>query len=59
MLYDNIFEKGVIPIITCPTQISEHSASQVLTTDIFNNFLKKGIIKSVFLIIYQYFSQYN
>ena len=42
--YDKIFEKGAIPIINCPTRISEHSAS--LTTDIFNNSLKKGIIKS-------------
>ena len=37
--YDNIYEKGTIPII----RISEHSASlidNILTTDIFNN-LKK------------------
>ena len=47
--YDNIFEKGAIPIINRPTQISEHSASlidNILTTDIFNNSLKEGIIKS-------------
>ena len=47
--YDNIFEKGAIPIINRPTQISEHSANlvdNILTTDIFNNSLKKGIIKS-------------
>ena len=47
--YDNIFEKGAIPIINRPTRISEHSASlidNILTTDIFNNSLKKGIIKS-------------
>ena len=47
--YNNIFEKGPIPIITRPTRISEHSASlidNILTTDIFNNSLKKGIIKS-------------
>ena len=46
---DNIFEKGAIPLINCLTQISEHSASlidNILTTDIFNNSLKKGIIKS-------------
>ena len=47
--YDNIFEKGAIPIINRPTRISEHSASlidNILTIDIFNNSLKKGIIKS-------------
>ena len=47
--HDNIFEKGAIPIINRPTQISEHSASlidNILTTDIFNNSLNKGIIKS-------------
>ena len=47
--YDNIFEKGAIPIINSPTQISEHSASlidNILMTDIFNNSLKKGKIKS-------------
>ena len=47
--YDNIFEKGAIPIINRSTRISEHLASlidNILTTDIFNNSLKKGIIKS-------------
>ena len=47
--YDDIFEKGAIPIINRPTRISEHSASlidNILTTDIFNNSLKKGITKS-------------
>ena len=47
--YNNIFEKGAIPIINRPTRISEHSASlidNILTTDIFNSSLKKGIIKS-------------
>ena len=47
--YDNIFEKGAIRIINRPTWISEHSANlidNILTTDIFNNSLKKGIIKS-------------
>ena len=46
--YDNIFEKGAISIINRPTRISEHSASlidNILTTDIFNNSMKKGIIK--------------
>ena len=48
-LYDNIFENGAIPIINRPTGISEHLASlidNILTTDIFNNSLKKGIIQS-------------
>ena len=47
--YDNIFEKGAIPIINRPTRISEHSAKlidSILKTDIFNNSLKKGITKS-------------
>ena len=47
--YDNIFEKGAIPIINRRTRILEHSLSlinNILTTDIFNNSLKKGIIKS-------------
>ena len=48
--YDNIFEKGAIhPYINRPTRISEHSASlidNILTTDIFNNSPKKGIIKA-------------
>ena len=48
-IYDNIFEKGTIPIINRPTQMSKHLASlidNILTTDIFNNSLKNGIIKS-------------
>ena len=47
--YDDIFEKAVILIINRSTRISEHSASltnKILATDIFNNSLKKGIIKS-------------
>ena len=46
--YDNTFEKATIPIINRPTRISEHSASlidNILTTGIFNNSLKKDIIK--------------
>ena len=42
--YDNIFEKGAIPIINRPTRISEHLASlieNILMTDIFNNSLRK------------------
>ena len=60
--YDNIFEKCAIPIINRPTRISEHSASltdNILTTDIFNNSLKKGIIKSDASDDFQYFSQYD
>ena len=51
--YDNIFEKGAIPIVnrptppipivTRPTRISGHSVSyidNILTTDIFSNSLK-------------------
>ena len=47
--YDKIFEKDAIPIINRPIRISEHSASlidNILTTDIFNNSLKKSIIKA-------------
>ena len=47
--YNNIFEKGAIPIINHPTRISEYSASlidNILTTEIFHISLKKGIIKS-------------
>ena len=47
--YDNIFRKGSIPIRNCPTQIPEHSASlndNILTTTIFNSYLKKDRIKS-------------
>ena len=47
--YDNIFEKCAVAIINRPPRISEHSASlidNILTTDIFNNSLEKGILKS-------------
>ena len=47
--HDSIFEKGAIPIINRPTRISEHSTGlidNILTTDTFNNSLKRGIIKS-------------
>ena len=46
--YDNTFEKAAIPIINRPTRILEHSGSlidNILTTGIFNNSLKKDIIK--------------
>ena len=48
-LHNNIFEKGAISIINRPTRILEYSASlidNILTTDISNNSLKKGITKS-------------
>ena len=38
--YENIFEKGAVPIINCSTRISEHLASltdNILTTGTFNN----------------------
>ena len=41
--YNNIFEKGAIPIVNRPTRISGHSVSyidNILTTDIFSNSLK-------------------
>ena len=60
--YNNIFEKGAISIINCPNGISEHSASlidNILTTDIFSNSLRKGIINRMFSIIFQYFSRYR
>ena len=47
--YHNIFERGTIPIINRPTQISGHSSSlidNILMAGIFNNSLKKDIIKS-------------
>ena len=50
-LYDNISEKGAILIVNHPTRVSEYSASlidNILTTDIFNNSRKKGMIKSDF-----------
>ena len=57
--YNNIFEKGTISIINCPTQISGHSESLIdsfLMTEIFTNSLKNGIVKSDasdhFLIFY-------
>ena len=63
--YDNIFEKGdiliAIPITNRSTRIPELSVSLIiLTTDIFNNSLKKKVsLNRMFLIIFQYFSQYN
>ena len=53
--YNNIFEKGAIPIINCPTQISEHSAGlidNILTTDIFSNSLRRGFFLQYFVPIF-------
>ena len=50
--YDNIFQIGAIPIINCPSQILEHSASlidNILTTEIFNISLKKSITQRCLL----------
>ena len=48
--YDKIFKKGAISIINRPIRISEQQSASltdnILMTDIFNNSLKKGIIKS-------------
>ena len=44
------FLKGFISIINCLTRISKHLTSltdDILMTDIFNNSLKKGMIKSI------------
>ena len=60
--YENIFEKGAVPIINCPTRISEHLASltdNILTTGTFNNSFKKGIIKLDVSDNFQYISQDN
>ena len=46
--YDNIYQKSPFTITNRPNRISEHSADlidNILTTVIFNNSLKKGIIK--------------
>ena len=50
--YDNVFQIGAIPIINCLSQILEHSASlidNILTTEIFNISLKKGITQRCLL----------
>ena len=57
----SFLKKGGNPIINRPTRISEHSATltdNFLTTDIFSDSLKK-VINRMFLIIFQYVSQYN
>jgi hypothetical protein len=44
-----MFEKGAIPIINRPTRVSEHSATlidNIITTEIFEKSLRKGIIKT-------------
>ena len=60
--YENIFEKGAVPITNCSTRISEHLASltdNILTTGTFNNSFKKVIIKFDVSDNFQYFSQDN
>ena len=47
--YNNIFEKGVIPIINRPTRVTDHSATlidNIIKTEFLNESLKKGIIKT-------------
>ena len=60
--YGNIFEKGAIPIMNCPTRISEHLAiltDNILTTAISNNTLKKGIMNLNVSDHFAIFSPYN
>ena len=47
--YNSMFEKRAIPIINRPTRVTNHSATlidNIITTDIFDGTLKKGIIKT-------------
>jgi hypothetical protein len=47
--YDEIFMAGALPLINRPTRISKSSTTlidNILTTDIYNNELQKGIIKT-------------
>ena len=47
--YNSLFECGTIALINKPTQVAKKSATiidNVITTNIFNESLKKGIIKS-------------
>ncbi|XP_065647331.1 uncharacterized protein LOC136077015 isoform X1 [Hydra vulgaris] len=47
--YNGILENGAIPLISKPTRITQSSVSlidNILTTDVFNVSLKKGIIKN-------------
>ncbi|MBY0581188.1 MAG: hypothetical protein K2P53_05865, partial [Rickettsiales bacterium] len=46
--FNDVFEHGAFPLINKPTRITETSATSldnIITTDIFNKSLKKGIIK--------------
>nr|XP_047124237.1 uncharacterized protein LOC124806962 [Hydra vulgaris] len=48
-IYDSIFEAGAFPLINRPTRVTKYSATlldNIITTDIFNNDIKKGIIKT-------------
>ena len=47
--YNDLFKNGAFPLITKPTRITESTTSiidNIITNDIFNQSLKKGIIKS-------------
>ncbi|XP_065658943.1 uncharacterized protein LOC136083470 [Hydra vulgaris] len=47
--YNGLFENGAVPLINKPTRITQTTTSlidNIITNDIFNNSLKKGIIKS-------------
>ena len=49
IFYNELFEHGAFPLINKPTRITQTSATlidNIITTDIFNKSLKKGIIKS-------------
>ncbi|XP_065671724.1 uncharacterized protein LOC136089600 [Hydra vulgaris] len=46
--YNGLFENGAVPLINKPTRITQTTTSlidNIITNDIFNNSLKKGIIK--------------
>ena len=47
--YNSVYEQGAIPVINRPTRIAKTSATlidNIITNDITNNSLKKGIIKN-------------
>ncbi|XP_065651287.1 uncharacterized protein LOC136079476 [Hydra vulgaris] len=47
--YNDLFEKGAIPLINKPTRVTLKSVSlidNIMTTDTFNESLKKGLIKN-------------
>jgi hypothetical protein len=44
-----MFENGAFPIINRPTRVSAHSATlidNIITTEVFDKSLRKGIIKT-------------